>query len=211
MAVVDSIVDVANLALDEIGEQSVSNVVNPTTKEEVKVSRQIDRSRRYVLRKGAWNFAKRYYTASLQATAPPNTYTDSYKLPGDLIRLLVVGGETEASQITNYDIAGRNLYINNEGGSSVNVQYITDVTDLKLWTPDALDAWIYRLALNLAIPFSKSEEMVKRLQQQYDDVMPGAQSIDGQERPPRRIQRSKYRDARFRNSTPGYIVDFENP
>lgn len=209
MAIPSAGVDVANLALDLIGESPVTNVKTPTKARGVKVARGYDSARRVTLHEGVYNFSKKYDALSRNGS-PDFAYADSYKLPNDYIRLLVVGGETEGTNIRNYDIVGRNLYVSNDGAASINVMYIADIEDIKLWSPLTLEVLKLRTALNLAYAFAKDEGMINRINELLKVELPGAQSIDGQERPPRRIQRSKYRDIRSRMTadTPGYYVDF---
>ena len=62
--------------------------------------------------------------------------------------------------------------------------------------PLFIEAFTLELAITMAPKFSGTEARVKTLATWRGDVMGEARAIDGQERPPRRRQRSKWIRAR---------------
>jgi len=210
MAVVSEPIGIINLALDHVGQPSIATIDPPVTKTEIIMARHYDLNRRHMLRKGVWNFAKRRADITRQATAPLFDYTDSYILPNDFLRLLSIQGSSERFQNQAYDIQGRYVYVNAEGASSIHLRYIADVTDVALWDSAFTDLLILYLARSVAYTFTKDESVVKRLNDLIMVETPETFAVDGQERPPIRIQNSKYRDARLGSIiSPGYYVDFE--
>jgi len=88
MAAPNSPVDVCKLALDLIKQTAIiTNITNPTTEEEVICARWYDSTRRALLRKHFWVFARTRKAISRDSTAPPFGYADAYNLPTDYLRL----------------------------------------------------------------------------------------------------------------------------
>lgn len=211
MAVVAEPIGVINLALDHVGQPPIATIDPPVTKTEILMARHYDTERRRLLRKGVWNFAKRRTSITLQADVPAFDFSDSYLLPNDFIRLLSVKGDKEVLQSQDYDIQGKYVFANAEGASSIKLRYIADVTDVALWDAQFLDLLVLYLARSVAYTFTKDEAVVKRLNDLIMVETPETFAVDGQERPPLRIQRSVYRDARMGSlQSPGYYVDFED-
>lgn len=208
MAVATSAVDICNLALDMVGEAAISSIENPTTKAGRAVARNYDFARRTLLREVVWNFAKKYKVVTRSGT-PDFNYTDAYTFPGDFIRFLSFDGDSEEYQNQSYDIVGRDLYVNNGAAASIKLRYIADIQDVSKFEALFTRVLVLRLALDLAYTITKDERVIKRINELLTIEFPAATSIDGQERPPKRIQKSKYLQARQGgySNTPGYYVD----
>lgn len=195
MAVPSSPIDICNLALDHFGERSIASINPPSTKPEITMARHYDQVRRELLRKYVWNFAKKRDSISRIGT-PAFDFPDKYQLPNDFIRLLSIGGETERTQKREYDIEGRELLCNGSGAASVTIRYIRDVEDVTKWDSLFIKCMGLSLALDTAYAFSKKKGDVERLNGLLTTELPDAVTIDGQEKPPIRIQYSKYLAAR---------------
>lgn len=195
-------IDIANQALDQINQGSISSITPPTSAPEKIVARHYDDCRRKVLRSHPWNFActRAYVARSL--TTPDFDYTDQYTLPEDCLRVLSVGGDSETTRKKNWGISGRFLQMNNSGAASEKVRYIQDVTDISLWDSQAKELLVYELALKIAPALSAKKADVERIEAAIRANQPEARSIDGIEKPPRRINESRYLAARKRGYNP---------
>lgn len=210
MAVVSSPVDVCNLAQDHVGQPPIASISPPGTDAEILIARNYDKNRRQLLRKGVWNFAKKRVLLSRDAAAPEFDYADRYLLPADYIRFLSVGGYSEKDQSKLFDISERYVLINNDGSASLKLRYIADITDVSKWDDLFINLLALYIARDIAYPLTKDEAVVKRINELISIETPDAFGTDGQERPPVRIQRSKWLDARRTGViSPGYYVDFE--
>lgn len=198
MAAPQSAIDICNMALAHIGEPPIDTIDPPVTQREAIVALQYDDARQNVLRKNVWNFAKARASISRSGT-PAFDYEDEYALPADFVRLLSVGGEDggrETEQVLEYDIEGRNVLVNAGGAATIYLRYIKDEELVTTWDPLFRKLVVLTLAMQLAFQITGKKEIVAQMEALLTRELPDAASIDGQEVPPKRIQRSKALDAR---------------
>lgn len=205
MGAPQSPIDICNMALAHLGEPPIDTISPPVTEREDIVALQYDDARQNVLRKNVWNFAKKRVLASRSGT-PTFDYADEYALPSDFIRLLSVNGLSattgsgeaggEISQTLDYDIEGRSVLLNASGAPTVQMRYIADIETVSTWDPLFRKLVILTLALQLAYTITGKKEMVEQMNALLTRELPDAASIDGQEVPPKRIQRSRALTAR---------------
>lgn len=204
--------DIANLALDHLGQDSVSTLENPTETNAIIAARWYDQTRRGLLREYVWNFAKKRRVITRTGT-PAFDFEDAYLLPTDFLRFLSIGGDIEQDQIFDYDIEGRNIILNNGGTSSLKLRYIADITDVTKFDPLFVEILALKLALNMSYKITLKKGVVQQVNQKLALELPKAVTIDGQERPPRRIERSVWRkkrlDGRYTGIAGKYTV-FDN-
>lgn len=197
MALPASKVDIANMALDFLGHAPpVSNIDSPVTDTEKLLARHFDACRQELLRDNPWNFATKHATIARNTVAPAFDYEDAYDLPNDWVRTLSVEGDSIVLQSRDFTIAGRQIWMNNGGGASIKLRYVADIEDITTWDAKVRKLLALYVAAATGFQITKKEKVVERVENLIKIYMPAARSIDGQEVPPRRIQRSKYRDAR---------------
>lgn len=201
---VQTAVDICNIALDHLGEKSnIANIDNPETDNEHLCARHYYVVLEYVLRNYVWNFA---ITRKVISRDPQNTpefdYSDAYSLPQDFVRL-VNFNNNESLVGAEYDISGSHLLLNNDGASSVRLRYIRRVEDVRLFDAGFVHLFSLYLALNIAYKKTSKQTLMDRLAKQIELAEAKIVSIDGQERPPKRIQKSRYRRARHGGSGTG--------
>ena len=208
--------DICNLALDLLTENTfVSSIGTPVTKIEVVCQRWYDVTRRDLLRRFVWNFAKTRTQLPLSSSEPDFGYENIYPLPNDFIRLLYIGSEKVALSELDYEIEGKNLLANAGDESSLNIGYIKDETLVGNFDSCFITLLAVQLAKNMAYKVTNKNSVVKRLDEMLVKLELEAPAIDGQERPPRLIERSNLKRSRFRgpfnsgrSSYPQNYVDF---
>ncbi len=122
MSAPNSSVDICRLALDLLKQTAVvSNIVNPTTTEEKVCARWYDATRRALLRKHFWVFARSRAAISRDSETPPFGYADAYKLPNDFLRLHFIGDDTLNNYVKDYEIEGRQILLNYSNATSLNI------------------------------------------------------------------------------------------
>lgn len=193
-------VAICNLALSHLKQRPIVQVDTPSTANEQLCNLWYHQVRQQVLRAHSWNFATKRVQLLPDASATPDFgYTHAYLLPSDWIRYLgryddmdrVISGSDAEYQIEN----GYYL-MNGSDDEPINLRYIFDhVTVAEM---DALFRSLFaiELAITLAPNFSGSASQVQNLVELKKDLKAEATAIDGQERPPIRVQRSKFIDAR---------------
>lgn len=171
-------VQIANLALDELGESHIASLA-----QNVKAARVINSlfapTRDALLRSHPWNFATRRANIAADATAPEFGYTTKYAVPTGCLRVLEVRA-SDLYPVDDYKIEQGFILCNNTG--ALYVRYIERVEDTEKF--DSL--FVTALALNLALKGEKriaDMEATRREQVKADLklVMTAARSADGQE------------------------------
>jgi hypothetical protein len=240
-------IDICNMALDLCGEAPIKSITAPVSDTEFLLSRHYDATRQATLRITNWHFAKTGAlipnVGSTAVTPPTGTppapsnatttydYTDAYALPSDFIRLLSVEGQDERCQDFHYDVrsggtlGGKILcynsgFLGNPTGSlvaTINIRYIQDIQDVTVWDASFRDLMVMDLAITVCFQITKNKDTVMSLMERRQPLLANALAINGQERRPIRIERSKTLSARRRQGIdwyPGFgegVVSFPTP
>lgn len=201
MAAPTAAVDICNLSLDLLKQDAIASIDAPTGGTDVICARWYDHTRRTTLRKHPWNFAGSRTTIAPNAVAPVFGYAYAYDLPSDFIRLLTIGDDYINDLQGKYQLENNQLLFNAADSSSLKLRYVYDFTNVALMDPLFVDVFAAELALRMAYKVTGSDEAAERITTHLKLIAPEAYAIDGQERPPTRIQRSKFLDARKRGSS----------
>lgn len=196
MAAPTSDTDICNLAMDHIGQvPDVTNIITPESESELKCARWYDATRRTLLRAFPFTFARSRFQAS-RAGTPTFGYADAYNLPNDFIRLTFIGDDSIRDYKKDYAIEGRQLLLNNSGAASVNIGYIKDVTDVTKFDSLFVDLFAVELAFKMSYAFTVKRTLRADLMEYRDILKIEAKAVNSQERPPVRIESSKFANAR---------------
>ena len=197
MAQPTSAVDICNLALDILGDAPINSIASPSTEDERLLSRWYDQTRQELLRKYIWNFSKRRANLS-RIGAPAFDYSDEYQLPSDFIRLLSIGANPRERPLTaiNFDIEGRKLLVDAEGAATIKARYVADISVVTEFDSLFINILYLSLALKMAYKKTKRRTLVSDINGLLAADLIKATSVDGQEKPPIQIKRSKYNAAR---------------
>lgn len=194
---VKTAVDICNMAMDHLNQKAdISNIKNPVTENEILCARHYYHVLEYLLRNYVWNFAKGRKVIMRDALNTPEfDFTDAYKLPNDFLRLISYNDHENLIGL-QFDIVGEHLLLNNNNSPDVRLRYIKRVDDVKLFDSGFVELFSLYLALNLAYKKTAKQTVIDRLAKRIELAEAKIVSIDGQEKPPVRIQRSKYNRAR---------------
>lgn len=196
LAAPDSEVDICNLALSHLKQRAISAIDPPTTQVEELCSIWYHQVRQERLRSHPWNFALDRVQITPDATAPDFGFSHRYLLPSDWLRYIGRYDDLGNRLDEDYDIEGGYYLFNGEDAVAINLRYISDFQEVAAMDPLFRGLFAIDLAIVLAPNFSGTENRVKTLLEIQKDLNTRATAIDGQERPPRRVQRSKFIDAR---------------
>lgn len=195
MAAPSSSTAIANLALGLLKVSQVVSIDPPDANSEgAKIMARIyDQCRQAVLEDHPWAFARRRVNVPAESDAPAFEYSYKYQLPTDYLRL-VRAGEVWYDQETDYEIEGDYILIDEAG--PLQLVYIFDQTDVSKFSAKFIDLLSIRLASQAAYELTGSATLAKGLKDEYKDALTSAASVAGQNRPTRRIQKSKFGAAR---------------
>lgn len=195
MATPTSPVDISNLALDLLKQAPITSIDTPSSTPEQICARWYDVSRREMLEKHPWNFAIKRRQLTPNATAPEFGYAYAYDLPSDFIRLATIGDDAADEYRRLYEIENGQLLLD-EGddtdGTTLFVRYVYNHENPAQWSPLFVKCLALQMAVNMAAKFAVATTLAASIQKRVDDEGPWAMSVDGQARPPKRIQRSKW-------------------
>lgn len=196
LTVPTSEVAICNLALSRLKQEPITQMDPATDKVSQICSQWYHQKRQEVLRAHTWNFATAIVQLSPASDAEPIFgFSHAYLLPTDWLRYLGryddFGSRIPGSD-GDYDIQGRYYVMNGEDNESINLKYIKDFQTVQQMDPLFRALLVLELAIVMAPNFSSGESRVQSLMAEYKDVKAQATAIDGQERPPRRVQHSKW-------------------
>jgi hypothetical protein len=181
----------------------ITSIVAPTSDEERACALFYDICRQAVLRKAAWNFARKRATVSRDAESPPFGYTDAYNLPNDFVRILAVNsdGVESAEGTLDYSIESGQILMNADGATAINIQYIYDNERVVSYDPIFVELLSLVLASRIGYWLNKDEQRVRNIIALAFDVEASARETNSQETPIKHVRRSRYTQMRYGNMT----------
>lgn len=196
----NSEVDICNLALDLLKQKPVVDIDVPSNQVEELCARWYQQKRRATLRSHMWNFAmKRLGLLPDSSATPLFGFTHAYNLPSDFIRY--AGrfddvGRLSSPNPEDHEIENGQILFDGADNTAINIRYVFDQAIVSKFDALFIEVFVLELATAFAPKFSGTEARIKTLIAVRGDVIGEARAIDGQERPPRRRQRSKFLNAR---------------
>jgi hypothetical protein len=203
-------VTICNLALSYLAEDFVSNIEEPPEGDDTAALCKLHypKVRRALLRGHSWNFAIDRATLAADGTAPAFGFSTKYKLPANFLRYLSkhdeLGGRSALDPVEGVDYQMENGFILTGSGSTdgaLRMRYIYDNEDVSSWDALFVDLMSVNLALSLARNFKSAPRSIQDLKDTQRELKAEAKAVDGQERPPIRIQHSKFNAARTNRSS----------
>ncbi len=218
MASITNPVGICNLALGLIRQDNISSL-NGNNATSVVCDKWYDQTREQVLMMHTWNFAIRRINIAEDAETPAYGWSHRYLLPTDYLRFLSIGDNDSGtlsrftsdklidnSRRVDYELEHGYILVNEEFTEGLNLRYIANVSEVGLMPALFKNALATQLALNMTFEFKSNTTSVQRLASEMQLYLQQAMSVDGQERPPRRIERSKWNRTR-RIGGSGYTTD----
>lgn len=193
---ITSSAEICNLALNLLKAPPISSLENPKNEVERTCNLWYDPTRKEILRQHPWNFAKSRATLTRDTTAPAFGYSDKYLLPNDFVRLRFIGDEQDSLQKEDYDIEeDRYLLIDNNAGS-LQIGYIKDVVDVVRFDPLFVKCFSLTLAVNMSFGITGKTTVRTDLRNMLLEANMQARAVNGQDKPPVRVTRSRVIGAR---------------
>ena len=204
-------VGICNLALTELKTNPISALDEAGSAVAALCNRHYDIRRKALLRSHIWNFAKTEAKLNLSATGSSNSYSDVYPLVKTFLRLISIGDvfvwtKNELYDIRSVKIDGtfkKCIVMDNNGAATLDILYIRNVVSVTEFDPLFTLLFKFELANDIAPGITLKPSVRQSIKDNLADVRLQARSIDGQERPPKRIQNSRFLRARRTRSTTG--------
>lgn len=202
---ITSSTDICNLALDLLSAGTVQDVENPSNATEELLNRWYTQTRRKLLREHPWNFAIKRIQLSASNVPPPFGYDKQYPVPADFLRLLTINDSVYTADVpaqsSHFRVESNNILTSNIFSDSavLNLTYVSDFTTVSSMDPLFIEVLALDVALNCSYKLTESNSNIERISQIYKQRLSVAKAIDGQEDPPRIIERSRSRHVRRNN------------
>lgn len=208
-----SAIDICNLSLTELKTDPIESLEQKNSDVAELCKRHYDLERQALLRGHTWNFAKTEGLLSRSSSATSISFNDVYPLPKTFLRLRSIGDVIVGTKETFYDIRSINIdgvfqrciVINNGGGATLGIMYTRNVTTVSEFDPLFTKLFKFSLAMALAPGLTLKPSVKTSIEKGLADVKLEAKGIDGQERPPVKIQNSRFLDARRLGTRKPYL------
>lgn len=179
-------IEVANIALGEVGQPPVQSIDVPENEVADLVRSNFARSRRDVLSKFEWKFAKGRQ-AITRSGAGTFDYTDKYTLPTDYVSFLSIEG-FEWWQTDDYDIQEDSLLANASTAATLNLRYIRDVATVGKWSANFLELVVLTLAKNIAYALTGNNNNVIRISELLKEKWAEVKGVDRKDTVPKQLR-----------------------
>lgn len=196
-------VQICNLALSQLGQSPIASIETPTTTAETVCSLHFAQTRKEVLRSHVFNFSKKLSTLTVDATKTPAFgFTYAYALPNDFVRLLALGDISLDDDIDHkeYEISDGYIFTDYEDGGTLNITYVYNCTTVTKYDALFTKLLYLQLASDVAYAFTAKPSMIRQLEDRLQQAEIKAAAVAGQEKKPRRIERSYWKRRRLGGS-----------
>lgn len=208
-----SAVDICNLALTELKTDPIESLTQKDSAIAELCKRHYDLVRKSILRNHIWNFAKAEEALARSSDGISASYDDVYPLPKAYIRLISVGDVLIGTKKTGFDIRSikiegdfqKSIVYNNGGAATLAIAYIRNVISVSEFDPLFITLFKFELANAIAPGITLKPSVKADIRTGLADARLQAKSIDGQERPPVRINNSKFLEKRRTATSKPYI------
>lgn len=181
-------VEICNSALARVGSERITSLSDDNPRARM-LNEQYDKVRKSILRAHPWNFAKRRVELAAITTEPEFGWDYYFQLPDDCLRVLVIDDE-EAP----WAVEGRYLACDN---STVEILYISDVSDTQQFDPHFDEALAAQIAANISYFLTQSVTLRQDLMREAKELLATARSFNGQEGSPVSVDAGVFRNVRF--------------
>lgn len=177
--------DIANLALQKIGESRINSLNDQADKNARVCKLNYDQARGEALMMCRWRFAKKQAAISKLIDPPLYKWQAAYQLPADLLRLTEIEGDDVWNPKQYFDIQGRKLFVYfsddfDSAADSLNIEYIFDEDVTTSYDPLFVNVLALKLASMIARPLTGSDQLGQMLEQELVTVaLPKAMEVNG--------------------------------
>lgn len=195
--------DIANLALQHLGESRINDISDPNDKVSRTCMVNFAQARDEALQSARWGCAKKQALLSRLADRPLYKWTGAYQLPADFLRLSEIQGTDAWLPAEYFDIQGGQLLLGpgdcQDDPSSIAIEYVARISDTSKFDPLLVECVAILLAIKCARTLTGSDSKGAELRGEYERVtLPRAVTVNSQQvyaghnHPIRRILRKSF-------------------
>ena len=185
--------DIVNLAATHLGERRFTDAFTDTSPTAELLSFRYDFSRKEVLRSHTWGAAKEDIILSADATAPVHTWSRSFTVPQDSLRLVNIGNtDLDDLHYREYELKGQKIHT--DLAAPLKITYIKDVTDTSMFDAQLVESIALHLASTCAMAITDDRGLAEGLFNLYERKVEEAKFTDS-------LQRRRPVDNQYASST----------
>jgi len=175
-------VSICNQALSLVGAETITSL-DDDQKEAKLCKLNYDNIRDTVLEAHDWTFAIKWYDLPALADPPLSEFANAYEIPSEVLRIMFVGQNYNSQ--ANWQVEAGNIVTND---ASCRCQTIISIDDPSKYSPLFIQAFVARMAMELAIPITNSRSLMESNAQLYRAKVQDAVTKDNQQGKTRRIR-----------------------
>lgn len=190
-------VSICNRALGWLGANRITSLIDEQT-EAVVCRESYAAARDYVLADHDWPFAIRRYKLPRLAVPPNFGFTNAFQLPEETIRVITLNERQHADTVTTQGIDWQvegDTVVTSEG--SANVRVVARITNTDLFSPGFVQCVSARLAADIAVGLTGSQQRETSMEQKYMMKLRDAKRQDGRQGKSKRLTSSWLNKARY--------------
>lgn len=193
---VTSPVDICNLTCSLLNVDPITSITAPTNATEEVFALWYNQTRKEALRNHSWNFAMKRTTLAALSGDESFGIGKKFGLPPDYIRVSEVGNPP--LQAKDYVVEDNYISLLNgfDEDSALKMVYVSDFKTVSRMDASFIDYFSTLLGQKVAFALTQKNSSVERLDALMEKAEARATRNDGQENPPKRIQRSRSIQAR---------------
>lgn len=182
-------VAICNSALIKLGVETISSLLD-NSRQAMLCNEQYAKMRNKLLYSHPWNFAIKRAALVATVAEPIYEFAYEYTLPADYLRVW----DTQYGPDKDfYQVEGDKLYSNY---STVNIKYISKITDTTKFSPSFDECLSLVLAIDLEFSLVQSNSFKNTLLQELEQTLRDTRSFDAQENPSYPYQDDVFLNAR---------------
>lgn len=171
---------ICNRALEKLGESPIVSISDNTDQAKA-LKRVYNDSLSALLVDHPWHFAKKRAALPTSATAPVFGYTNSYPVPTDFLRLLLIQNGSAFS--LEADPSGTQTILSN-ASAPLSILYVYLVSDPGRLPPHFVEAFSSKLALDICDDITSSNTKMQIMQARFAADLLTAKRINGLQKSP---------------------------
>lgn len=185
-------VDAANRALSKIGDARIISL-GDDSEAAILINNMFNVVRDSELRAHPWNFAIKRASLAALSTTPAFGFDNEYQIPGDCLRMLMIGESYVGSSLSNYRSMPEQAYqieglkILTDYTAPLKVKYVRQVTNTGGWDPLFVEYFATVLALELCERLAQESSLKETLRRDKAEIFLRAIRADAIENPPELI------------------------
>ena len=204
--------EVANRALLALGLDRINNLAGSTAYRANRINELFPTTRRSVLEEYPWNFAGGRAQLARSAVTPVSGWAYFYDLPADFLITRQVRASDSDFDVSSpradkscadiaFELREPQMLSDSE---EVWLYYTRNLTSLATWPQYVANVFAYRLAMDLAIPFTESQSKRAEMERLHDKAVVRARSRDTGNTARSRPRETSWITARFAGSGERY-------